>query len=134
MKQSFREFLQDYLNVWESSDLEGMKRIISKEYQAREISGKDILDFGYEESIEGWKNGFDFVTQSNAQWVVSIHSVIPLKNDLEMAVIEAAIIVDRVSSTQANLFFSTFSHTDGEWKLIRSYIEAGVQRQAMQIE
>ncbi|MFC4409087.1 hypothetical protein ACFOZY_01415 [Chungangia koreensis] len=129
MKQSFEEFLQVYLSIWESSDLEGMKRIISEDYRAREITGEEILDFGFEESVEGWKNGFEYVVQNNAKWDISIHSVFPLRNNQVMAVIEAAMIIDKEKLPHANLFFSTFSQSGNEWKLVRSYIEAGVQRQ-----
>lgn len=44
---SFRKFLDSYLKVWRNSSLTDMKNIISKDYQAREITGGEIVDFGY---------------------------------------------------------------------------------------
>ncbi|WP_245604645.1 hypothetical protein [Paucisalibacillus globulus] len=51
---SFRNFLDSYLDVWRNSSLIDLKNIISKDYKAREISDGEIVDFGYEESITGW--------------------------------------------------------------------------------
>jgi hypothetical protein len=52
---TFRPFLDAFLAVWKRSSLMELEHFISKDYQAREVSGGDISDFGYEESIEGWK-------------------------------------------------------------------------------
>lgn len=53
----------------------------------REYDGQEFVDFGYGESFEGWKNGFEYVIQNGAHWDVSIHSVFPLRNNEVMAVI-----------------------------------------------
>ena len=61
-ENSFRYFLDSYLDIWRNSSLADMKRIISKDYKAREISAGEVVDFGYEQSIAGWEQGFNFVT------------------------------------------------------------------------
>ncbi|WP_407272894.1 hypothetical protein [Radiobacillus sp. PE A8.2] len=48
-----------------------------------------------------------------------------------MAVIWASLNIDGKPVETANLFFQTFRKTDGDWRLIRSYIEAGVPRNNM---
>lgn len=54
MDNSFSTFLDTYLNVWKASSLMEMKKLISQDYEAREITGGVIVDFGYEKSVNGW--------------------------------------------------------------------------------
>ncbi|WP_433747597.1 nuclear transport factor 2 family protein [Falsibacillus pallidus] len=126
----FREFLDAYLKAWKNSSITEMKNYISPDYQAREISGGDIIDFGYEESIEGWKQGFEFVLKEKAAWDIAERTIIPLREDECLAILSANIIIEGKPLDSVNLFFNTFRNTDGEWKLVRSYIEAGVSADA----
>jgi hypothetical protein len=34
-----------------------LKNLISQDYEAKEITGGDIVYFGYEESLDGWEQG-----------------------------------------------------------------------------
>jgi len=107
--------------------LEDLKGFISREYNGREISGGDIVDYGYEESIMGWEQGFHYVKENNAQWKVDVCSVIPLRNDETMVILRAALIIKGKCSETSNLFFDTFKRNEQkDWELIRSYAEAGV--------
>ncbi|WP_421378432.1 nuclear transport factor 2 family protein [Bacillus salacetis] len=124
----FHTFLQQFLNAWSRSSLDELSEMISHTYQAREITPNgEISDFGYEESIEGWKQGFQFVQESKSEWMLEILSTLPLREDESMAIISASIKVDGKPMETANIFFDTFRHSDGEWKLVRSYVEAGVK-------
>lgn len=124
---SFRTFLNSYLDVWRNSSLTDLKDIISKDYEAREVSKGEIVDFGYEEAITGWEQGFNFVKQENNQWDLNEISVIPLRQNEVLVILSATIIIDGKSLENVSLFFQTFmKNENGAWKLIRSYIEAGV--------
>ena len=127
MNNSFSVFLDTYLDVWRNSSLADLREVISPDYKAREIAGNDIVDFGYEESVNGWEQGFNFAKENNAQWNIKVVSILPLREDETMAILSATMIIQGKTLGTANLFFQTFkkySHKD--WKLVRSYIEAGI--------
>jgi hypothetical protein len=123
---AFQKFLERYKEIWRNCSLEGLKEILSTEYKAREIMGKEIVDFGYDESINGWKQGFEYVRNNHAQWRLDQLAVIPLRADEVMVIFSATIVVRGKSLEAANLFFNTFRNDNNEWKLVRSYIEAGI--------
>ncbi|OCA90494.1 flavoprotein [Bacillus sp. FJAT-27225] len=127
MDKSFRTFLDTYLDIWRNSSINELKEIICRDYQAREISEGKIIDFGYEESIFGWEEGFKFAKENAAQWKVNELSVIPLRADETIVILSATLTIEGKDLNTANLFFQTFKRVGlDEWKLVRSYIEAGV--------
>jgi hypothetical protein len=124
---TFRPFFENFLNAWKHSSIRELERLISNEYQAREITGGEIVDFGYEESINGWKQGFAFVKENQAQWEINEISIIHLRENEMLATLSATIILEGKTMETVNLFFNTFKKQEGSgWELIRSYIEAGV--------
>lgn len=128
MGVNFEQFLDRFIDIWQNSSLIEMKNVISRDYQAREISNGKMDDFGFVESISGWEQGFSFVQENDAEWDLHVHSIIPLRADEMMAIIFAALIIDEKKTTTGNLFFDTFKIDEtGNWKLVRSYVEAGVQ-------
>lgn len=127
MRQSFRKSLDTYLTAWRNSSLAELKEFIPRDYKAREISGGKIVDFGYEESINGWEQGFQFVNENNGQWSIKEHSIVPLRAQEVLVILSATIIIDGKSLDTVNLFFETFKEINpNEWKMVRSYVEAGV--------
>lgn len=130
MDNQFREFLDTFLDIWRRSSLAELKDIISIDYKAREISGGEVVDFGYEEAINGWKQGFNFVKENDAQWELNEISILPLRDDETMAILSATLVIEGKSLETVNLFFETFKRNeDNNWKLVRSYIEAGVVKE-----
>jgi hypothetical protein len=124
---TFRPFLENFLDAWKHSSIRELEKLISNDYKAREITGGEIVDFGYEESINGWRQGFAFVKDNRAQWEVNEISILPLRENEILATLSATIILEGKTMETGNLFFNTFKSLDGnEWKLVRSYIEAGV--------
>jgi hypothetical protein len=124
---TFRPFLENFLDAWKHSSIRELEKSISNDYQAREITGGEIVDFGYEESINGWRQGFAFVKDNRAQWEVNEISIFPLRENEILAALSATIILEGKTMDTVNLFFNTFKRLNGsDWKLIRSYIEAGV--------
>lgn len=127
MDSTFHPFLNKYLAIWGKSSLQELKELISEDYQAREISGKEIIDFGVNESIEGWEQGFQFVIENEAEWELNKLSIIQLNKREVLAIIFAALIINGERLDNGNLFFQTFRRdVNDDWKLVRSYIEAGV--------
>ena len=127
MDKSFTIFLDTYLDAWRNSSLVDLKELISPSYEAKEITGGKIDDFGYDESLNGWEQGFNFAKESNAQWNIRIVSILPLREDETMAILSATMVIQGESLETANLFFQTFKkYNQGDWKLVRSYIEAGI--------
>jgi len=127
MDNHFRNFLNIYLEAWRASSLTEIRDLISKNYKGREITGGEILDFDFEESILGWEQGFNFVKENNAQWNLKEISILPLRVDEMLVIISASIILQGEELKTANLFFQTFEKgNSNDWKLIRSYIEAGI--------
>lgn len=124
MEKSFSIFLDTYLNTWRNSSLVELKELISQAYEAREITGGNIVDFGYEESLNGWEQGFNFAKESNAQWNIRVISIIPLREDETMAILSATMVIQGKSLETANLFFQTFKkNNEGDWKLVRTLNE-----------
>ena len=127
MVDHFRKFLNNYLACWSNSSLVEMKELISPNYQAREITNGEILDFGYNESLNGWEQGFNFVEENEAEWDLNEIYSIPLRKDECLSVISASLVINGKRLDSANLFFQTFKlEHNTDWKLIRSYIEAGI--------
>ncbi|WP_427136870.1 flavoprotein [Psychrobacillus psychrodurans] len=127
MDNQFSKFLDIYLDIWRESSLKDLKKLISRDYKAREIIGGDIFDFGYEESLNGWEQGFSFAKENNAQWNINVISILPLRENETMAILSATLIIQGKSIETANLFFQTFKKDSiNDWKLVRSYIEAGI--------
>ncbi|OBW55802.1 flavoprotein [Solibacillus silvestris] len=127
MDNSFSIFLDTYLDAWRNSSLVDSKELISQSYEAREITGGNVVDFGYVESLNGWEQGFNFAKENNAQWNIRVVSILPLRKDETMAILSATMVIQGESLKTANLFFQTFKkYNQGDWKLVRSYIEAGI--------
>jgi len=127
MDNSFSMFLDTYLNVWQASSLMEMKKLISQDYEAREITGGVIVDFGYEKSVNGWEQGFHFAKDNNAQWNIKVISILPLRESETTVILSATLDIQDKSLDTANLFFQTFQKDSmNDWKLVRSYIEAGI--------
>ncbi|MFL0582026.1 flavoprotein [Solibacillus silvestris] len=127
MDNSFSIFLDTYLDAWKNSSLVDLKELIAQSYEAREITGGNIVDFGYVESLNGWEQGFNFAKENNAQWNIRVVSILPLRKDETMAILSATMVIQGESLKTANLFFQTFKkYNQGDWKLVRSYIEAGI--------
>ncbi|MCR8849280.1 nuclear transport factor 2 family protein [Rossellomorea sp. SC111] len=122
----FRSALDAFLLAWENSSLTELETFISADYQGREVRDVEIEAFGYEESVEGWKQGFAYVKEQQAEWEIREVSVIPLKEDETMAILFATIILDGGPMDTGNMFFNTFKKREEGWKLVRSYIETGV--------
>ncbi|MGP4108483.1 flavoprotein [Virgibacillus sp. L01] len=130
MDNQFREFFDSFLDILKRSSLEELTYIISNDYKAREISGGEVVDFGYEEAINGWEQGFDFVKENDAQWELNEISILPLRDDETMVIMSATLVIEGKSLETVNLFFETFKRDeDNNWKLVRSYIEAGVVKE-----
>lgn len=128
MDNSFSLFLNTFLDAWKTSSIGDLKEFISPEYNAREITDGNIVDFGYKESINGWEQGFNFAKEKNAQWNIKVESILPLREDETMAILLATLVIQGKSLETANLFFYTFKKSNSDWKLVRSYIEAGVNK------
>ncbi|ETT86465.1 flavoprotein [Viridibacillus sp. FSL R5-0477] len=126
MSQTFRQFLDSYLEIWRTCSFEEMKALISKDYQAREVTQNGIVDYGYGESLEGWAQGFNFVKSKEAKWDVREIGIVPLGRDECMAILSATILLEGQSPLPANLFFETFRFKNNGWKHVRSYTETGV--------
>ncbi|MGF3104454.1 flavoprotein [Rossellomorea sp. DUT-2] len=125
----FKPFLDAFIVAWKNSSITELETFISSDFQAREIRAGEVVDFGYEESIEGWKQGFAFVKKQRAEWEINEVSVIPLKDDEVMAILSATIVLNGKAMETCHLFFDTFKQVEGDdWKLVRSYIETGVVR------
>ncbi|WP_407272893.1 hypothetical protein [Radiobacillus sp. PE A8.2] len=63
----FKKFLSDYIENWKNFSIEEIIAVESENYQAREvIKGKEIVDFGYKESIEGWTQAFTQLKEQDA--------------------------------------------------------------------
>ncbi len=124
----FKEFLEEFLTSWQNSSLDEIKYKISDSYQAREISSQsEVYDFGYEESIQGWEQAFTAFQNDGTNWVLKKITVTPLRRNEMLAIIFASIEVDGNQSETGNVFFNTFRKgAEGKWKLVRSYIEAGI--------
>ena len=125
MESTFRYFFDNYIENWRRSSLVEFKKVISKDYKAREVSDGSIVDFGYEESIVGWEQGFKFVKENNAEWDLKEVTIIPLNATENMAIISATLISNGKKSESTNLFMQTFKLVENnDWMLVRSYIEA----------
>lgn len=125
--QSFRVALDAFIQAWENSSLIELETFISADYQAREVRDGDIEAFGYEESVEGWKQGFAYVKGQQAEWDIREMSIIPLKEDETMAILYATIVQNGKPMETGNMFFDTFKKREEGWELVRSYIETGVR-------
>lgn len=127
VNNSFRKFLDSYLHVWRNSSLTDMKNIISKDYKAREILGGELVDFGYEESMTGWEQGFNFAKEKENKWDLIEISIVPLREGEVMAILSATLVIGGKKLENVSIFFQTFKKQENdEWKLIRSYIETGI--------
>lgn len=128
MDKTFRASLESFLESWRNSSLADLRQFISIDYKGREIASGEIVDFGYEESIKGWEQGFNYVLENNADWNVKEIAIIPIKVDENLVILSATINVNGISIGTSNLFFETFKKdkTNGIWKLVRSYVETGI--------
>ncbi|PPA71140.1 flavoprotein [Jeotgalibacillus proteolyticus] len=120
------------MSAWRRSSIQEMEKMISLDYQAREITGGKIVDYGFEESMKGWREAFTYVKSHAVEWKVEKVAVIPLREEEKMAVLWATMLVDGEQLSNANLFFDTFKKQGDGWKLIRNYTEAGVPVRKME--
>ena len=72
-------------------------------------------------------NNSKFAKENNARWNIKVISILPLREDETMVILSASLILQGKSLETANLFFQTFKKNSiNDWKLVRSYIEAGI--------
>ena len=133
LNNTFPKFLNSYLDAWRNSSLTDLKDFISQDYKAREVTGGEIDDFGYKESILGWEQGFNFAREHNAEWKINVHATIPLREDETMVILSATLVIKEKHIETTNLFIQTFKKSEESWKLVRSYIEAGVRSNSSNI-
>ncbi|MBY6036608.1 flavoprotein [Fictibacillus nanhaiensis] len=131
MKESFREFIEKFKETWRNSSISELREMICNNYEAQEIRNQEKVNFGYKESIDGWEQAFNYVKNHDAEWMLTEVGVIPLRNDEVMVILWATLVVDGKKLETANLFFETFRYENGDWKLVRSYIEAGLPLEKM---
>ncbi|RDY72519.1 flavoprotein, partial [Halobacillus trueperi] len=108
-------------------DLVYLKKVTSRNLEAREIRHGELVDYSYEESIEGWHQAFEHFKDQNMDWIYTDHSVTQLNENTQLAAFWVSIRLNGEILGTSNLFFDTFEKRDGEWQLVRCYIEAGVQ-------
>ncbi|WP_404451377.1 flavoprotein [Virgibacillus necropolis] len=124
---NFNDSYESFKKAWGNFSIGDMKGFISKDYAAREVRDGEIVDFGYEESVEGWTQAFDYFSDKVAEWHLNDIGFIPVKDDEMVAILSATLTVDGKTMETANLFFDTFKKTSEDgWLMMRSYIETGV--------
>ena len=126
MENTFRKFFDNYLEAWRKSSLIEFKDLLAIDYKAREVSDGNSVDFDYEESLKSWQQGFDFVKESGAGWDIIEVSVMPLKDDETTVILSVSLMIKGKRLETSDLFMQTFKLENNEWKLVRSYIEAGI--------
>jgi len=126
VENTFRKFFDNYLETWRSSSLPELKDLIAKDFKAREVSDGNSVDFDYEKSVKSWEQGFNFVKESGAQWDIIEVSVMPLKDNETTVILSATLMIKGKRLETSDLFMQTFKLENNNWKLVRSYIEAGI--------
>ncbi|SDL63662.1 Catechol 2,3-dioxygenase [Sediminibacillus halophilus] len=131
--REFEQYLESYLDAWRNFSLEALQKHISNDYQAREARGSEVVDFGYQQSLEGWEQAFKQLKES-AEWVLTVHAKISTGENVAIAIISATLIIEGKPLDTANLFFDVFQRKSkqAEWKMVRSYIEAGIPCKQLQ--
>ncbi|SDP11764.1 hypothetical protein ACJA3J_01410 [Halobacillus sp. SY10] len=123
----FQTFYEEYKRRASQHDLVYLKKVTSRNLEAREIRHGELVDYSYEESIEGWHQAFEHFKDQNMDWIYTDHSVTQLNENTQLAAFWVSIRLNGEILGTSNLFFDTFEKRDGEWQLVRCYIEAGVQ-------
>ncbi len=125
--KDFDQCLESYLDAWRRFSLNELQTYISNDYQARESRDGEIVDFGYEQSLEGWAQAFQQLT-GFAEWNLTVHEKINTGENEAIAIISATLEIEGKPLDTANLFFNAFKRNtmQDEWKMVRSYIEAGI--------
>jgi len=126
VENTFRKFFDRYLKVWRTSSLVELKNLLAVDYKAREVSDGNSVDFEYEESLKNWEQAFNFVKESGAEWDIIEVSVMPLKDDETTVILSVSLMIKGKRLETSDLFMQTFKLENNEWKLVRSYIEAGI--------
>lgn len=124
---SFYTFFDQFKQRASAHDLDFLKVTISEDFTAREIRDGDVVDYGVDESVEGWRQAFEYFTDQDMEWLYTDHSVTQIKDNEWLAVFWVSIVLDNKLLPTSNLFFNTFRYENGAWQLVRSYIEAGVR-------
>ncbi|WP_079525347.1 hypothetical protein [Halobacillus hunanensis] len=62
-------------------DLTYLRKVISRDLEAREIRDGEVTDYSYQESIEGWKQASDHFADMDMEWKYTDHSITKLKDD-----------------------------------------------------
>jgi len=124
----FYSFLDEYLRNWKQLNSEYMRAVISKDLIGREIRQGKANDYGYEGSVEGWTQTFEYFKDQEMEWILTPQSIIPLKSNERIAIIRATITIDGKLVETSNLFFQAFvlDSASHEWKLTRTYVETGI--------
>ena len=68
---------------------------ISKDYKAREISGGELVDFGYRRVKYSFRlgTGFNFAKEKENKWDLNEVSIVPLREDEVMAILSATLVI-----------------------------------------
>ncbi|RWZ52211.1 flavoprotein [Halobacillus fulvus] len=123
----FLSFFEEFKERAGNHDLDYLKTTISEGFQAREVRQGEAVDYGYTESVQGWKEAFEHFENFETTWTYTDHSITQTKDNEWMAAFWVSLTIDGEQMPTSNLFFDTFKKEAEGWKLVRSYIEAGVQ-------
>ncbi|WP_226585537.1 hypothetical protein [Halobacillus litoralis] len=123
----FKTFFEQFKERAGRQDLNYLKETISEDLQAREIRNGEVVDYHFEDSISGWKQAFDYFAEKDMEWIYTDHSFIQLCDDEWLAAFWVSIYLEGKLLESSNLFFNSYRYENDHWKLIRTYIEAGVE-------
>ncbi|ARI79000.1 hypothetical protein [Halobacillus mangrovi] len=123
----FHSFYETFKEGARKHDLGFLKETISDQLVAREIRQDEVIDYSYEDSIEGWKQAFEYFQDKDMIWIYTDHSLTELKENEWLASFWVSIELEGELLDSSNLFFNTYKQEKGTWQLVRTYIEAGVQ-------
>ncbi|MGI8316347.1 hypothetical protein [Halobacillus mangrovi] len=108
-------------------DLDFLKETISDQLVVREIRQDEVIDYSYEDSIEGWKQAFGHFQDKDMTWIYTDHCLTELKENEWLASFWVSIELEGELLGSSNLFFNTYKKEKDTWQLVRTYIEAGVE-------
>ncbi|WLD94750.1 hypothetical protein [Alkalihalobacillus sp. AL-G] len=127
--KNFDQFFQKYQTNWGNGFLSGIREVLSPEFSAREIYRSEdnykIQDYGYSESVEGWRQAFDNFSDKKVEWQFVEETKMQLRDDEVLVMFWVWPVINGKDPLTAHLYTNTFKKQK-EWTLLRSYIEASV--------
>jgi ketosteroid isomerase-like protein len=120
----FRNFLQDYRNVWNQADAEGILSMYANDIKIRWAQpGNKVRDEDFSKAAQSWKQAIKHYAGKNPRWHFEDVTSAPISENEAFVAFWVTFELDGKPADTRAFFVEAFRRDAKGWKKIRSHVE-----------